>query len=302
LFPEVLLGNYMASQNFVKVVVEAAANNSTGLVPEVQLGNYMASQNYVKVVAEAAANNSTGLVPEVQLGNHMASHSYNKAIADAAAVVELAAISSNLHNISDPTDIHHASQFTLAHHQMPHASASTMLGRAARVRILEFFSSQDAFDSFLHSTAQRSNALIMRTNKAVYGKRVRKYLMQAALPSEAVVVSCHPKKNCSVGCDERFANGNNYVAEAPVHRRPSLRGSAASTGSGMASSEDAWGFCHSPPSTSQMVYTQAELEDDSVEWVMWACHEEYLTHRMCHPIDIVVVDPAALRSAIASAM
>merc|ERR1712045_1111986 len=93
--------------------------------------------------------------------------------------------------------------------------------------------------------------------------------MQSVLPHQAVVISCHPLnplRNCTGNC--------------------SVPATAA------------WGFCHSPPTKSQMVYTQVEFEDYTMEWVLWACHVEGLEHRMCHAVDVVVVDPAMLRSAV----
>merc|ERR1712187_554079 len=99
---------------------------------------------------------------------------------------------------------------------------STVRDRLPTVHILEFFSSELDFSRFLHKMAKLYHASIMRTNKEVFGKRVRKYHMQYVLPQGVVVVSCHSKKNCTKACDKRFSDDSNFVSVPPSQPRPSL--------------------------------------------------------------------------------
>merc|ERR1712048_1207573 len=89
---------------------------------------------------------------------------------------------------------------------------STVRDSVPTFHILEFFSSELDFSTFLHKMARLYHASIMRTNKEVFGKRVRKYHMQYVLPQGAVVVSCHSKKNCTDACDNRFSDESNFVS------------------------------------------------------------------------------------------
>merc|ERR1711879_322171 len=76
-------------------------------------------------------------------------------------------------------------------------------GNVPTVRILESFSNEIDFNIFVHKMASLHQASIVLTKKEVLGKQVRKYLAQHVMPPGAVVVSCHPKKNCSHACDDR---------------------------------------------------------------------------------------------------
>jgi hypothetical protein len=258
------VGNYVKLRNYMKVLEQVASANGTQPVREEKVDNYVKLGNYMNVLEQMASANGTQPVREDKVDNYIKLGNYVKVLEQMASA----------------------------------RGTQPMRDTVPTVRILKFFSNEVDFNMFLHEMARLYHASIMRTNKEVFGKRVRKYKTQYVLPRGAVVVTCHPQKNCTSACDDRFADDSNFVSVPPSQPRPSLRGSRPASDTDLPSSGTSWGFCHSPPTTSQMVYTQAEFEDDSVEWLMWACHVEHLTHRMCHPIDVVVVDSAFVQAAV----
>jgi len=149
------------------------------------------------------------------------------------------------------------------------SSVSSRSSMAGEVRILEFFHDKASLFKFMQDMETARNASIMSTSPKLVGKRIHKYRFQRVLPEQAVIVSCHPWN--------------------PIEKMSSAVAASAGV---------VWGFCHSPPTTSQMVYTEVEYDDAAVERVIWACHVEGLEKRMCHAINWVVVDQTVLRSMV----
>jgi hypothetical protein len=169
-----------------------------------------------------------------------------------------------------------------------HATAEGM------VRYMEYFANTVAMDLALGDLAKRKNASILRTNPTVFGKSIRTYFVEKLLPRDAVIATCHNPKDCTVSadlskCDSRFADAANFVnlSATKAQKVPALRGSKPVERP----------ICHSPPTTTDMVYTLVEFEDHSLDWLMWACHRHNLKSMMCHVTDGVVVDGRALRAA-----
>ena len=160
------------------------------------------------------------------------------------------------------------------------------------VEYLEYFEDRAAMEHAVVKLAEQSEASIVRTNPAFFGKPIRRYIYEEILPNSAIFATCHDPKSCDVydvfpdnatragsKCDSRFNDPTKYVHigghEANEHVAPRP-------------------ICHSPPTTTQMVNTLVEFEDRSIQWLIWSCHKHNLRVQMCHVTETTVVDPSAL--------
>jgi len=161
--------------------------------------------------------------------------------------------------------------WVLALEEMHGQAALTSAPTAGSVKYLEYFDDEKAMEDGLHSLAMASNASILRTDLRVSGKRITRNVLESVMPPGAVLASCH--------------------RESPPET-PSLRG---------AKTTRPRPFCHSPPTTTDMVYTLLEFEDGQRDWVMWACHRHNLAALKCHVTEVVAVDPLAILDAVRNA-
>lgn len=174
--------------------------------------------------------------------------------------------------------------------------------RSGRVAYLEYFQDEDAMEQALRELALQSSASVLRTNRDIMGKRILKYLLEVKMPVGSVLRTCHKSQGCQIRpdlsvCDSRFEDQASYIATAQKALvKPSLRGSSQTQ------KATPRPLCHSPPTTSDMVYTLIEFEDAQTEWVMWACHRHNLKETICHVTDVVAVDNEALLRAVTAAV
>jgi len=172
--------------------------------------------------------------------------------------------------------------------QMDHAEEV----ERAEVHYLEFFGDTAAMERKVTDLAVQQHAAILRSSPNVFGKTIRRYLSEQAMPPASVLATCHYPTTCSSNssetpgsdnkCDPAFQDPNSYTH---VQRTVDEGGGPA------AETAQPLPICHSPPTTSRMVYTLVELEDRSLEHLMWACHTHNLRSEMCHVTELVVVIP-----------
>eukprot|EP00322_Chrysochromulina_rotalis_P000864 CAMPEP_0115847096 /NCGR_PEP_ID=MMETSP0287-20121206/10203_1 /TAXON_ID=412157 /ORGANISM="Chrysochromulina rotalis, Strain UIO044" /LENGTH=551 /DNA_ID=CAMNT_0003300913 /DNA_START=88 /DNA_END=1744 /DNA_ORIENTATION=+ len=177
--------------------------------------------------------------------------------------------------------------------QMDHAEEV----ERAEVHYLEFFGDTAAMERKVTDLAVQQHAAILRSSPNVFGKTIRRYLSEQAMPPASVLATCHYPTTCSSNssetpgsdnkCDPAFQDPNSYTH---VQRTVDEGGGPA------AETAQPLPICHSPPTTSRMVYTLVELEDRSLEHLMWACHTHNLRSEMCHVTELVVVIPDGFKA------